>query len=193
MVADGIERLGAQVQRGENDIGAVDGVVIAALEERRERRFGRMARRPVPAVVAGGRRRGQCDVQPHRAGDAHRNLGDLDGVSQPGAEVIVVGRDEHLALAGEAPERLRMVDAVEVALEARAEPIGLLGLGSVAGPARPGGSGSEDRLLVDLPRLTRTGHMAGLADPRGRVCDANDTKVGTARWQTVLLPLRPGY
>ena len=152
-----------------------------------------MARRPVPAVVAGGRRRGQCDVQPHGAGDAHRNLGDLDGVSQPRAEVIVVGCDEHLALAGQPSERLRVLDAVEVALEARAEPIGLLGLGSVPRAARPGRSGSEHCLLIDLPRLTRTRQMAGLADPRGRVCDANDTKVGTARWQTVLLPLRPEY
>ena len=45
------------------------------------------------------------DVEAGRPGDADRDLRDLDRVGEPVAEVIVVGRDEHLALAGEAAER----------------------------------------------------------------------------------------
>ncbi len=151
VVADRVERLGAQVERREHDVGAVHGVVVAALEEGRERLFGCMAGGAVPAVVAGGGRRGEGDVEADRPGDADRHLGDLDRVGEAGAEVVVVGSDEDLALAGEPPEGLRVVDAVEVALEAGAQAIGLLGRRPVARAAGPGGSRRQHDLVVFLP------------------------------------------
>ncbi len=68
-------------------------------------------------------------------------------MGEPGAEVVVVGRDEHLALAGEAPEGPAVLDAVEVALEAGAEAVGLLGDGPVAGALGPGGEGRVGRVV----------------------------------------------
>ena len=65
-------------------------------------------------------------LRPSGSGDAHRHLGDLHGVGQTGPEMIVVGGDEHLTLAGQPPERTAVLHAVEVTLEARAEPVGLL-------------------------------------------------------------------
>ncbi len=69
-----------------------------------------------------------------------------------GAQVIVVGRDEHLTLAGEAAERAAVVDPVEVALEARAVRIGRLGPGPVAGADRSGCADGQRGVLVRLPR-----------------------------------------
>ena len=52
VVADAVERLAAQVERRERDVGAVDRVVVAGLGEvRRERLLGRVAGGAVPAVV----------------------------------------------------------------------------------------------------------------------------------------------
>src|SRR5205085_11515209 len=61
------------------------------------------------------------------ARDSGGDLGYLDGVRQPGAEMIVLGGDEHLTLPGQAPPGTRVLDAVEVALEAQPERIGFLG------------------------------------------------------------------
>ena len=136
-----VERLRAQVERREHDVGAVDRVVVAA-----RRRNGDSASSdacpagPCPQSCAGGGRRGERHVEPGGPGDADRHLGHLDGVGEPGAQVVVVGGDEHLALAGQPAEGPRVLDAVEVALEARAEGVGLLGHGPVAARHRPGGA-----------------------------------------------------
>jgi hypothetical protein len=57
----------------------------------------------------------------HRGGD----LRHLERMGEPGA-LVVCGEDEDLRLAGEAPESRRVQHPVSVALEARAEGIGLL-------------------------------------------------------------------
>ena len=66
--------------------------------------------------------------------------------------MVVVGGHEHLALAGQAAERPAVLDAVEVALEAGAEAVGLLVDGPVAGARRPGGRRREGGVLLGLPR-----------------------------------------
>jgi hypothetical protein len=57
--------------------------------------------------------------------------------------MVVLGGDEHLALAGEAAPWARVLDAVEVALEAQPIRVGLLALEAVAGADGTGGAGSE--------------------------------------------------
>ena len=52
VVAHGVEGLGAQVERGQHDVGAVDGVVVAAGHEGREGVLAGVAGGAVAAVVA---------------------------------------------------------------------------------------------------------------------------------------------
>ncbi len=127
-------------------------------------------------------------MRPDWAGDADRDLGDLDRVGEASAEVVVVGSDEDLALACESPEGLRVMDAVEVALEAGAQAVGLLGRRPVAGAPGSGGSRRQHDLVVFLPSRAWTSDVARLADPRGGVRNVDDTRLGGARVQTVLLP-----
>ena len=143
VVAHAVERLDAEVQRRERDVGAVDGVVVAAGHVRRERLLRRVAGRTVPAVVRERDRLGERDAEAGDAGDAGGDLRDLDRVREPGAEVIVFGRDEHLALAREPAPRTRVLDAVEIALEAQPVRIGLLGARAVARADRPRRAGRE--------------------------------------------------
>ena len=84
-----------------------------------------MAARPVAAIVPEGDRLGQRDVQAAGPRDRRRHLRHLEGVGQAGA-LVVVGEDEDLRLAGEPAERGAVQDPVAVALEARAQRVGLL-------------------------------------------------------------------
>lgn len=68
-------------------------------------------------VVGESQTLGEVLVQPQRAGKRARDLGDLDGMGQPCAEMIALVIDEHLRLVFQAPKRRRMNDPVAVALE----------------------------------------------------------------------------
>jgi hypothetical protein len=59
----------------------------------------------------------QVFVEAERARDRSPDLGDFQAVGQPHPVMIAVGRDEHLRLVTEAPERDGMDDPVAVALE----------------------------------------------------------------------------
>ncbi len=133
VVANGIERLGTQIERSEDDVGAVDRMVIAPVDERRQRALAGMPTRTMAAVVADGGGLDERHVEPKWTCDRNRDLADLDGVGQSGADVVVVGCDEDLTLACEPTERPAVVDSVEVALEAESEWIGFLGVGACAG------------------------------------------------------------
>ena len=61
-----------------------------------------------------------------RARDHPADLRDLEAVGQADAEMVAVGRDEDLGLAGEAAEGDRMDDPVAVALERAARPAAAL-------------------------------------------------------------------
>ena len=133
VVAHTVERLAAQVQLRERDVGAVDRVVVAAGQVRRERLLRRVPGRAVAAVVRERDRFGERHAEPGRARDAGRDLRDLDRMGEPGAQVVVLGGDEHLALARQPPPRPRVLDPIEVAFEAQPELVGLLGPAPVAG------------------------------------------------------------
>ena len=103
----------------------------AALAQRRvERLLADVAERRVAEVVAEPDRLGQVLVQPERAGHRARDPAGLERVGEPGPVVVALGRDEHLGLVLEAPERLRVDDPVAVALERRPHRAVRLGLGA---------------------------------------------------------------
>ncbi len=148
----------------EGDVGAVDGVVVAGLGEvRRERLLRRVAGGPVPAVVGQRDRLHQREAQVGGAGDAGGDLRHLDRVREPGAEMVVFGRDEHLALAGEATPRPRVLHPVEVALEAEPVRVGDFGPGAVAGADGPGRARRQQH--VDRGLALLAGHHATPDEP----------------------------
>jgi hypothetical protein len=70
------------------------------------------------AEIVGQRQRlGQVLVKTERAGERARNLGDLEGVGQPGAKVIAFVEDEDLGLVRESAEGGGVDDTVAVAPE----------------------------------------------------------------------------
>ena len=89
-----------------------------------------MPGRTVATVVREGDRLGERYTKTDSPGDTGRDLRDLDRVREPGAEVIVFGGDIHLALPREPPPRTRVLDAIEIPLEA--QPIGIRFLGAQA-------------------------------------------------------------
>ena len=107
----------------------------------------------VTAVVREGDGLDERNAQVGGPGDARGDLGHLDGVREPGAEVIVLGGDEDLALPREPPPFARVLDAVEVALEAQPEGVGILGMGTGAGTRRTGRPGREPGRKVGLALL----------------------------------------
>ena len=107
------------------------GVVVepAGVGERGAQRIlAGMAERRMAEVVGEAQRLGQVLVEAERAGDGAADLRDFEAVGQADAEMVAVGRDEHLGLVAQAAEGDRVDDAVAVALE------------DVARPARAGSS-----------------------------------------------------
>ncbi len=175
VVADPVEGLGAQVQRLQGHVGAPRGVVEAAVEVRRQRVLAGVAAGTVPAVVADRHRFDEGHVETQRLGNRTRDLGDLEGMGHPGA-LMVVGKDEHLGLAGKTPERRVVQDPVAVAFEARPERVGLLverPVSRTMGPCRVGG---ERGGLVFLACLTCPDER--IADRGSRVRVGDDDVVG---------------
>src|SRR4029079_16832987 len=115
--------------------------------------------RGVAEVVAEADRLDEVLVEPERPRDRARDLGHLDRVRQPRPEVVALGRDEHLGLVLEPPERLAVDDAVAVALQRRAQAAVLLGEPSAGRPR----ARRERREVLGLPRLPapRQGRWAG--------------------------------
>ena len=87
-----------------------------------ERLLAGVAERWMAHVVTETDRLHQVLVQAQRPRNAARDRGRLECVGHPGPVVIAGGIDEHLRLAFQAAERLRVEDAVAVALERRAKP-----------------------------------------------------------------------
>ena len=150
VVADAVEGLLAQVERGQRDVGTPGRMIEPPVDERGEGVLAGVPTRTVPAVVAQGDGLGEGHVQPAGAGDAHGHLGHLERVGQPGP-LVVVGEDEDLGLAGQPPERRGVQDPVAVPLEAGPPrgPAPRSGPGCRR-PSRTGGSGCQ---LVPLELL----------------------------------------
>src|ERR1051325_3118809 len=81
----------------------------------------------MPHVVAESDRLDEILVQSQRARDAAGDRGRLERVRHARAVVIAARVDEHLRLALQPSERLRMEDAVTVSLEGRAQAALVLG------------------------------------------------------------------
>jgi hypothetical protein len=149
VVADAVEGLDAQVERGECDVGTPLGVVEPTLDVDAERILAGVAAGPVPAVVTEGDRLGERYVQPEGAGDRAGHLGDLESMGETGS-LVVVREDEDLRLAGQPPEGGRVQDAVAVALEAGAPGVGRFLDRPVPCAVRPRRQGGEGSVLVGL-------------------------------------------
>jgi len=118
---------------------------------------------------------GQVFVKRERARQRTGDLGDLQGVGQAHPVVVSLGRQEHLRLVLEAPERLGMHDPVAVALEARAQHIRFLdALPALAlgGQGRPLGKGLPLDALGGLAGIRHVPTVAAVYDtvaaPGGR-------------------------
>ena len=132
----------------------------ALREDRVERLLAGVAEGRVAEVVAKRDRLGQVLVQPQRAGHDPGDTGRLERVRQARAEVIASGCHEDLRLVLQTPERLRVHDAVAIALEGRSQPAFFLGA------ARPrvsyertangeSDSSSSARICAENPSATR--------------------------------------
>ena len=128
-------------------------------------------------------RLGQVLVQPERARDDTGDPRRLERVGHARA-VVVAGRvDEDLRLALQAPERLRVEDAIAVALERRADAALLLVARPAGGVVRAHGERREGTLLL-------------LADPRGEgvgdpPCDARARGHGSRQDQMMIGTVPP--
>ena len=138
-----LQRLPGQVQAVEAGVAALEvgdhaqglRVVIEAPELGEhgiEGELAGMAEGAVAQVV--GQRHGlrQVLVEPQRARGGPGDLGDLQRMGQPGAEVIALVIDEHLGLILEPPERGAVHDPVAIALEGAAQAAGGLGMAPAA-------------------------------------------------------------
>ncbi len=120
---------------------------VALLQSGVEHGFADVPERRVPEVVAEPDRLGQVLVEPQCARDGPGDLRDLERVREPRAVVVALGRDEHLRLVLQPPERLAVDDPVAVALQRRAQAAVVLGRLPVR---RPGACGfRRERLLLE--------------------------------------------
>jgi hypothetical protein len=118
---EAVERGVAPLQRGD-DVQRLSVVVEAAElgEAAVERALAGVAERRMAEVVA--ERGGLCQVlvEAERTGERAGDLGDFQGVGQPGAEMIALVEDENLRLVPQPPERRGMDDAVAIATKVAA-------------------------------------------------------------------------
>lgn len=175
MVADAIQRLGAQVERRQDNICAPGGVVVPLCEERAERLLTRVTPRAVPAVMAEGHCFGEGDVQSGGARDGGCDLSYLEGMGEAGA-LVVLWEDEDLRLTGEAPERARMQDTVAVALEASPQRVRFLLTGAQAGASGEGRARRQIGRLCLLPCLAAN---QGSGGPPALTCSVRENHPAT--------------
>ena len=116
------------------------------------------------AVVAKGDGLGQGQIQATGPGDGQGHLGDLQGVGQPGP-LVIVGKHEHLGLAGRAAEMRSSAGSGPGPARSRL-PCGSGSSGIRRSPAPCHGSPrGHDGVLRGLPLLAGRG---GGGDRRGR-------------------------
>src|SRR6266404_458247 len=98
-----------------------------------ERLFSRMAKWRMAKVVNQGERFRQIGVQSKLRGDGARDLRDLNGMSQPVAEVVGVAARENLRLRFQTAKGAGMDDTITVALKVVAIRMRRLGMSASAG------------------------------------------------------------
>ena len=130
-----------------------------------ERVLAGMAEGRVAEVVRQRQRLGQVLVEPEGAGQRPGDLAHLDGVGQPGAEMVALVIDEDLRLVLEPAEGGGMDDPVPVALELAAgrrdRPRGTAGLGSPRDRRRRGLAivSPKGRTLVTRVEALSSAHL----------------------------------
>ena len=191
-----LERLGLALARVREDavadlVGEVERardakrllvVAEAAIEALRhgrvERVLARMPERRVTHVVPEPDRLDEVLVQPQRPRDDARDRRRLERVGHPRAVVVALGVDEDLRLSLQPPERLRVDDAVAVALELRADCAPILGKLATARLERAHGERRQE-LLARTDRLLeahggqRRGTRCGIAAPTKSAANAS--------------------
>ncbi len=120
-----------------------------------ERILARVPERRVAHVVPEPDRLGQILVQPQRPRDDARDRRRLERMGHPRPVVVALGVDEDLRLPLQAPERLRVDDAVAVPLERRAHAARLLGKLSSARLERAHGERRQALLELADPLVER--------------------------------------
>src|SRR4029078_11574157 len=98
--------------------------------------LARMAERRVVEIVSQRDGFSQLFVKPQHLRERCGDLRDLEGVGEPGAVVISGGGEKHLRLVFQTTKRLRVDDALPIALKRRPEVIFALG----AQPSARGGT-----------------------------------------------------
>ena len=153
VVDDPVADLPREVQAGAVLLQVVDDpeallvVPERTTEERGEGLLAEVAEGGVTEVVAEGDGLGEVLVQAQDPGRRPRDLRDLEGVGEPDAVVVTLGRDEHLGLVLQPAESLGVHDAVAIALERRPERVrGLVAFAALA-------LGGQDRALGQRPAL----------------------------------------
>ena len=155
VVPHGVERLLAQVEGPQRDIGSPRGVVETPFDERAERLLAGVPARAVPAVVGDRRGVDEILVEACRPGDRQCDLGDLHRVRE--TRPLVVERiDEDLGLARQAAERGGMEHPVTVALETGPQRIRFLGPGPRPCADGPRGPRCEDGVLFGFALRARS-------------------------------------
>ncbi len=147
---DAVDDLGGEVQPA-CDLRRLLVVAEAVVEQRVERRLAGVPERRMTEIVAEADRLGEVLVQSQSARDHPGDTGGLEGMGHAGSVVVTRRVDEDLRLALQAPERLRVQDAVAVALERRPDAALLLGTFSPARRVRVLRERREG-VLLQLPR-----------------------------------------
>jgi hypothetical protein len=147
MLDEPLERLPGQIQSIEGGVGPFECshhpqrlcVVIEAARGGKapiERALTGMTEGRMAEIVRERQRLGQILIEAERTGERASDLGDLEGVGQPSAEVIALVKDEDLSLVREPPECGRMDDAIAVAAESVPGRAHRLRMQPAAAPAR---------------------------------------------------------
>ena len=171
---DAVAHLVREVERARDCkrlLVVAEASVESLVQRRVQRILARVAERRVAHVVAEPDRLGEILVEPQRPRDHPRDRRRLECVGHARAVVIAVRVDEHLRLALETPEGLRVDDAVAVALELRANAARLLGKLTATRVERADGEGRQPLVarpyrLVEAHAVSVEGRGAGSPLPR---------------------------
>jgi hypothetical protein len=126
MTQNAISRLVGEVEAGPVVLQPVDNaqtlfVVPETGEDTGERRFAGMTEWCVSEIVAKGNGFRQVLIQGERTRDGASDLGDFQGMGETRTEVVAGRREEDLGLVFQPAKRLRVDDAVSVALKLGAQ------------------------------------------------------------------------
>ena len=160
MADNAVAHLARKVQILEHIHNAQTLLVVPKTERTNliERRLSGVTERRVPEIMSERDRFGQILIESKRPRDCPRNLRDLERVRQPSTVVVALRRDKYLRLVAQPPERLRVDNAVAVALKAGAVRTRLHRAQPACGAVRKGRPRLEHRVLA-LFVLLSNGHM----------------------------------